>query len=320
MNKKLTAAALLTAMALSAGSALAAKPLEKFAVTYVKAPLNVPSIVERTRRVFEKHFFGLPIEYSELTAGPEQTQALAAGDIHILNAVGATSVFLAAANGADIKILCMYSRSPEAFKLIGAKGSKIAKPQDLRGKTVAGPKGTILHELLVAWLAKGGMTEKDVNFVHMGIPGAQAALTAGEVQAALLAGPVAYTMEKGGFKVITSGKGLVNAAIVVASSGKFIMEHNEIINAFMNAQAEVLERIALSKEEMVKDVVEATGLTEDAVEAMYPLYDFSMDITEEDVEGMKKTVQFMVDNKMIDAPVNVEELIYNRKYRGLKLN
>jgi sulfonate transport system substrate-binding protein len=63
-------------------------------------------------------------------------------------------VILSAANGADIKIIGMYSTSPRAYCLYSADEG-INSPQDLRGKTVAGPKGTNLHELLAAYLAAG---------------------------------------------------------------------------------------------------------------------------------------------------------------------
>ena len=89
-------------------------------VTYVKSPLNVPSIVEQDQEIFASVFgpMGYDIQYSDLTTGPEQTQALASGDIQFLNAVGATSVILSASNDADIKIMSIYSRSPKAFKLL----------------------------------------------------------------------------------------------------------------------------------------------------------------------------------------------------------
>ncbi|MEG0144800.1 MAG: ABC transporter substrate-binding protein, partial [Clostridia bacterium] len=103
--------------------------------------------------------------------------------IQFLFAVGATSVILSAANGADIRIISLYSRSPKAFRLLSSDAA-IAAPADLRGKTIVGPAGTILHELLVSYLASANMTLADVNFVDMTIPNAMAALTGGSADAA----------------------------------------------------------------------------------------------------------------------------------------
>ena len=129
-----------------------------------------------------------------------------------LSLIHISSVILSASNDADIKIMSIYSRSPKAFKLF-AKDDSIKTAKDLKGKKVAGPKGTILHELLVAYLNNEGMTEDDIEFMAMGIPDAQAALAGGSVDAALLAGPTAYNMEKDGYYVVTDGEGLTEADV-----------------------------------------------------------------------------------------------------------
>ena len=142
--------------------------VDKITMTYVKSPLNVPSMVDKSKGMFSEGFsaYGLPVAYSELTAGPDQTAALASGDIQFLFAVGDTSVILSASNGADIKIISIYSRSAKPFMLFSKDGS-ISSPADLKGKTIAGPKGTTLNALLVAYLKTGGMTLADVNFISM---------------------------------------------------------------------------------------------------------------------------------------------------------
>ena len=83
--------------------------LDKLVLTYVTSPLNVPTIVEKDQQILNKTFedMGISIEYAEITSGADQTQALASGDVQILNAVGATSVILSAANDADINVLSM---------------------------------------------------------------------------------------------------------------------------------------------------------------------------------------------------------------------
>lgn len=289
--------------------------VDKIGVTYVKSPLNVPSIVEKEKVIFQEAFseYGLNVEYSSLTTGPEQTQALASGDIQFLNAVGATSVILSASNGADIKIISTYSRSPEAFRLFAGKDSSIKSAQDLKGKKIAGPKGTILHELMAAYLAEAGMTEKDVEFVSMGIPDAQAALAGGTVDCALLAGPVAYNMEKDGYSIVTTGKGLVDATIVVATSEDFYKKNPLLVKSFLEAQNKIQEYMKANQDEILEMTAKETELSMDAVKEMYPMYDFNTEITEADITSMKKTAQFMKDNGMIEQDVNIDDLILKVK-------
>lgn len=297
-----------------AEAAVQSEGIDKVTLTYVQSPLNVPSIVERDEELFQKVFAqnGIEtVEYSNLTTGPEQTQALASGDIQFLNAVGATSVFLSAANGADIKIISMYSRSPKAFMLF-SKDDAIQSAEDLKGKTIGGPKGTILYELLIAYLDQAGMTEQDVNFVNMGIPDAQAALTGGSVDAALLAGPTAYNMQKDGYHVVTDGEGLTDATIVTATTQAFYDEHPELVESFLSAQADALSFMEENYDETVALAAKATELSEDAVKEMYGMYDFSMEITDADIAGMEKTEDFMKETGMIETDVDVKSLILDR--------
>lgn len=282
----------------------------KISVTYVKSPLNVPSIVEKNKGFFQQSFdeYNLPVEYSNLTTGPEQTQALASGDLQFLNAVGATSVILAASNGSDIKIISLYSRSPKAFMLF-TNDSQIMTAADLKGKKVAGPKGTILHELLIAYLKTAGLTENDIEFISLGISDSQAALVSGEVDAALLAGPAAYNIKKAGNMVLTTGEGLVDATIAVATSQKFYDENNVLVDAYLKAQRATLDYMEKNYDEIVRITAVETELSIDAVKEMYPMYDFSMEISDKDIEGMKKTEKFLFDNKMIDNHVDITDLI-----------
>lgn len=249
------------------------------------------------------------MEYSNLTTGPEQTQALASGDIQFLYAVGATSVILSASNGADIKIISTYSRSPEAFRMFAGKDSKIQSAADLKGKKIAGPKGTILHELMVAYLATAGLTEKDVEFVSMGIPDAQAALVGGTIDCALLAGPTAYNMEKDGYKIVTTGKGLVDATIVVATSQSFYDKNPLLVKRFLEAQDQIASYMKENSEEILEMTAKETELSIDAVKEMYPMYDFSTEITDADITSMKKMEQFMKENAMIENDVDIDQLI-----------
>ena len=193
--------------------------LEELTITHVTSPLNVPSIIQKNKNMFAEEFKAngkeMTVNYAEITSGADQTQALASGDVDILYAVGGTSVISAAANGADIKILNMYSRSPEAFCMY-SHDENIKSAQDLKGKTIAGPVGTNLHQLLVAYLEKAGMTIDDVNYVNMAIPDSKAALDGKSIDVALLAGPTAYKANKQGYNLVTNGKGLTEAVIAVA--------------------------------------------------------------------------------------------------------
>ena len=318
-GNRVCAVCLAAGLLLSALAGCAGKPgageytVDTVTVTYVKSPLNVPSIVEKAQGSLAAAYeeMGLGFAYSELTSGADQTAALASGAIQILNAVGGTSVILSAANGADIKIIGMYSTSPGAFQLFSAD-PEINSPEDLRGKTIAGPKGTNLHELLTAYLAQGGMTLDDVDYISMDIPSAFAALEGGSVDCALQAGPNAYNCAAAGYHKVTDGEGLITGAILTATTQEFYDANPDIIDAFLQVQQETLAFMEEHHDEAMEMAAEETGLELSAVEEMYPLYDFRMELTDEDIAALQDTEQFMLDSGLIEDGVDVSALVLER--------
>ena len=301
-----TTAAASTEAETSAAASDTATSIDKLTVTYVTSPLNVPTIIEKDQGIFEKEL-GVPVEYAELTSGADQTQALASGDVQVLYAVGATSVILSAANGADIKVLNMYSRSPKAFCMY-SKDETLTTPESLKGKTIAGPAGTNLHELLVSYLAQAGMSIDDVNYVSMSIPDAKAGLDGGSVDAALLAGAVAYNADKQGYHKVTDGEGLIKAIIAVATTQKFYDEHPEVIAQLEKSQQEIADFMKENPDETMSIVAKELDLDEEAVREMYDYYDFSLNISEDDIDGFQKTADFMLESGMIDEALDVNSL------------
>ena len=203
----------------------------------------------------------------------------------------------------------MYSRSPKAFCMY-SKDESISSPEDLRGKTIAGPVGTNLHELLAAYLATADMTVDDVNFVNMGIPEAKAGLEGGSVDVALLAGAAAYQTQQQGYHLITDGEGLINAIIAVAVTNKFYEAHPEIIERLQSAQAEIADFIQNHEQEAYEMAAAELDLDVDAVKEMAQYYDFSTEITAADQEGFQRTADFMYQAGMIEKELDVNTLFY----------
>lgn len=310
--KKLFSALLALALMSLAGIAAAeeqALSVDSLTVTYVSSPLNVPSIVEKEQGIFSETL-GVPVEYAEITSGADQTQALASGDVQILYAVGGTSIILSAANGADIKVLNMYSRSPRAFCLYAADDA-LTTPESLAGKTIAGPTGTNLHELLVAYLATAGMTIDDVNYVNMSIPDAKAALDGGSVDVAMLAGANAYNAGLQGYTLVTDGEGLISAIIAVAVTEEFYNEHPDVIERFAQAEQTIADYMANNEEEeALATAAEYLDLDVEAVREMYAYYDFSLELTDADVTGFQETADFMYASGMIEEAYDVSKLFF----------
>ena len=161
---------------------------------------------------------------------------------------------------------------------------------------MAGPKGTILHQLLAAALDKEGMSMNDVSFIQMGLPSGANALANGSVDAALLAGPAAYKALSSGSRMLKNGEGLVDATIVIATTEKFMKEYPKALSAFMETHKKTIAWMKKHEKEAKAMTARETGLPAAGVDAMYGWYDFDPTIRRADIEELVRTQKFMLDN------------------------
>lgn len=304
-------AVLISAMALAGcSSTTKTTKVDKINISYVKAPLNVPSIVEKKKNLFENEFGkdNTKIVYSDITAGPKMTEAMAAGSLDFANALGATSAILAASNGVDVKIIGIYSRAPKSFTIM-AKDPAIKTAADLKGKKIVGPKGTILHQLLLAAADKAGLKAEDYSYVNMDIAPGLSAMLSGSADVALVAGPAVNQALNNGAHIITTGEGLLDATIVIAVRGDFLKNHPDLVKRYMQVHQASLDFMKNNPDETYKLTAEETKMTVDEVKSMYSLYDFNPAITDKDITDLEKTQDFLIQNNLMTKKVDIKSLI-----------
>lgn len=310
---RLTLAALLASFLVTETSVLpifAAEKAKDIHITYVKAPLNIPSIVEKRMGLFEKEFGpdGIRVNHPEITSGSKQTEAIAAGSLDICNAIGGTSVILAAANGVDLKIIGIYSRAPKAFTII-TKSPAIRTVADLKGKKIGGPKGTILHQLLLTALLKNNLKPDQIQYLSMDIAKATAALINGSIDAALCAGPDLLRAQAAGARILTTGEGLIEATIAIAVRGEFLRQQPDLVRRFLKVHRESIALMKNQPQKAYEMTAEETGLPLEAVKQMAGWYDFDPRIRPSDIRELKETQDFLLANGMLDKGVAIEGLI-----------
>lgn len=290
------------------GAAGAAEMPKRLSVTYVASPLNIPSIVERAEGRIQRAFPGVRILLPDLNAGPNQTAAMAAGEVDIAHCLGATSAILAASEGLNLRIVGIYSRAPKAF-MIMTNDPEIRSVADLRGRKIGGPKGTILHQLLAAAAVREGLGLSDFEFINMSLPAASSALSKGSIGAALLAGPDAYRARRAGARTLTDGVGLVDATTVIATTGTFLDKYPAAVTRFMEMHGETLEFIRREPEAALRMAENETKLPREAVEEMFPWYDFAPAIRPSDIEELERTQDFMIENGLQRNRIDIGSIV-----------
>lgn len=173
--------ALVLGGALSSAAALAADKPKEIRIDW--ATYNPVSMLLKDKGLLEKEFAkdGITIRWVQTLGSNKALEFLNAGSLDFGSTAGAAAL-VGKINGNPIKSIYVYSR-PEWTALVTAKGSNIAKIEDLKGKRVAVTRGTDPHIFLVRALQSVNLTEKNITPILLQHPDGKTALIRGDVQA-----------------------------------------------------------------------------------------------------------------------------------------
>ena len=287
-----------------------AKAPEQINILYVKAPVNLQNMVIKNQGLLEKAFAEdkTQINWKTITSGAKQAQAMAAGAIDVSAVMNTSSLLMANGAGNPIYVATGVSHPADTFAMVGKAGQKISV-KDLKGKKVAGPRGTVLHQLLIAALVKNGMKPTDVQFVPMDIPSALSALTSGHVDAAMLAASAVIKAKKAGCEVITTAKDLVNVNLVMTTSEKFAKQYPEALKKVVAVHRQANEWIRNNWDEAVALGAKEHGISMEDAKQLAMWSNYYDKLTQADVDSLKLDQAFLIENGMMSKPVDVEKLV-----------
>ena len=221
-----------------ASAGRSSKELQKVRISYsAVTAFQSLSWVAKDRGLFEK--YGLDAEVTQI-ATVEQISALNAGKVDI-GITSADNIASAMLSGADLKMIGLFVPYIEAA-FYGRP--EIKTPQDLKGKLVgastAGP-GIIRRSNEVALQKLGLDPNKDVETrVFRTTTDAFAAARAGEIQAISLVPPDDRAAAKAGFNLLydVAKDRVVYPSGSTYASNKYIREHPDLVQAYINAMSE----------------------------------------------------------------------------------
>lgn len=308
---KLKKLLMLSAMVLTGSlmSAVEAAP-DQINIAYVKDPFNLQNIVMKQHQSLEKEFQkdGIKINWVSINSGAQQAQAMAAGSLDVSAVMNTASLLMA--NGAGNKVLVAtgVARPTQVFAVVGKAGQQM-KIEDLKGKKVAGPKGTVLHQVLVAALKSKGMSINDVEFIQMDPGKAYAALMGKHVDAALLAASLIIKSNQAGAKTVVTADGLVNPLLVMAVSEKFAKENSALLERIVKVHRQTTKWIYDNYDQAIAMGAKEAGVSLQDADKLAKWSHYFDVITDEDLQSLKSDQAFLLENNMMQNKVNTDQLV-----------
>lgn len=150
------------------------------------------------------------IKWSTFTSGPPLLEAVNARAVDI-GGVGNTPPVFAAGAGSKITVVAAWHGTSKGDTILVPNGSKLTRPQQLRGRSVAVAQGSSAHYQLVASLKAAGLSLSDVKVTYLQPADALAAFTSGKVDAWAVWDPyTSQVLQARQGRVLTTGDGITN--------------------------------------------------------------------------------------------------------------
>jgi len=262
-------------------------------------------MVMKEQRMLEKAFapLGVNVNWHIMSNGAAQPMAMAAGSLDIAPVINSASVILANSAGNPVQIAALVSRPKQTFALmVGPNGPRNIR--ELRGKTVAGAKGSVLHQMLIAALVKEGMTASDIRFIQMDINEARTALLANRVDAALQTSSLIIRNEEAGMRTLFTADGYINPLLFTIVRPAFAKSYPELLLTYLSVQEKAYEWIIANPTEAVEIGSRILQVSQEDGMKLYNWSGLAKTMTAEDILSLSADVDFLYQQDMIEQKIN----------------
>ncbi|BAM88822.1 aliphatic sulfonate ABC transporter substrate-binding protein [Bradyrhizobium oligotrophicum S58] len=230
-----TAAALLGALAASRAEAA-----ETLRIGYQKSSTLIALL--KTNGELEKVLAPLDIKISwhEFSSGLPLLEAINIGSIDFGADVADTVPVFAQAAGAKLAYVAEEAASPSAQAILVATSSPLKALADLKGRKIAVTKGAGSHYLLLAALAKAGLTFKDITPAYLPPADGRTAFVSNNVEAWVAWDPfLSSTIRQSGARVLADGsEGLASYKRYYLASADYAAKHGDALNVIYSKLVE----------------------------------------------------------------------------------
>jgi aliphatic sulfonates family ABC transporter substrate-binding protein len=232
---------------------------------------------------------GLDVEISTFNYGPPIIEGMTADNLDV-GFMGDMPVYAGIANGLDIKVIGSAGSSSDNQGIAVRDAANIHQLSDLKGKKIAVPFGSNAQPFLYLLLAKGGLTEKDVEIVNLSPADGVSSLIAGDIDADVIWEPnLSQAAENGnGVSILQRGKGIKLFVSPIVARNEFIKDHPEETAKLLRALQRATEWIKENPDEAIEIVHEATEASKPGLKILLDVGDLNVTLTQDKIDALDK--------------------------------
>ena len=255
---------------------------------------------------------GVTVHWHSFDAGPAINESLLSGESDI-GVLGDVPTVFAIALGQDNVIIATAAQAADSYAVLVPADSEITEASQLKDKRFATVIGTTAHNLMDKYLASGSLTTDDIRFVNVNAGDIAAVLKNGEADAAATWEPsVTRLSDSGVARILGEGSdcGLAGTNTLVAR-GDFARNNPELVKIVNEQYKRGAKALADGlDEETARKIAEYMKLDEEQINTLLPKFDYTVDITKEDVDSLNDTIRFLYKVKQIPAVFDISDYIH----------
>ena len=232
ITRTISTIGIIAAVAFASATAAKAQTSDAIRIGYQKS--STLTAILKTNGELEKALapLGVRVSWHEFTSGLPLLEAINTGNIDFGADVADTVPLFAQAAGAKLAYIAEEAASPSAQAILVSAESPIKTAADLKGRKVAVTKGAGSHFLLLAALAKSGLSFKDISPAYLTPADGRAAFIGGNVDAWVAWDPFLTSAQRqSNARILSDGSnGLASYKRYYLSSAAFADRRGDVLN------------------------------------------------------------------------------------------
>ncbi|MGN7469522.1 aliphatic sulfonate ABC transporter substrate-binding protein [Brevibacillus sp. SAFN-007a] len=270
----------------------------------------------RDKGIFEQAFAkaGAEVKWHEFASGPPHFEAIASGRLDF-GATGGTPVVSAQTGGVDFKAIAVASDGKRNNAIVIPKDSPITEIHQLKGKKIAVAKGSSAYNFLYMVLDRAGLTDKDVEIIHLQPDEARPALDTGAIDAWSTWEPYVTTaVVQTQAKTLVTGDdlNLFAPGFLIARTG-FTTDHPELTVLFLKTYEEVRRYYVSHLDEVTDEFVKTKKLEREIVSKVLQNSDPILSpITPEFAKAHQEQADFLYSVGAIKKKLDTSQVMENK--------
>ena len=238
--------------------------------------------------------YGVSVVWYDFESGPPMNESIGKGETDF-GVMGDVPTVSAITQGQEREIVAISAQAADSYAVLVAKDSAISGAADLKGKKIATTIGSTGHNMVQKYLATAGLTLDDVTLVDSTTADMPYMLRKNQVDAIALWEPNVTRIEDSDIgKVIGVGSdcGLSGTNTIIGRK-EFCEANPKVVSVILEQYKRAADSLDDVPDSIWKKVARYLSLDEEQVKAILPKYNFTVEITQEDIDALNDTISFL---------------------------